>query len=408
MSRLISDILQSPEPDFSHELQDWENMTGRTGRDLQLISDIAVARKQTLSKLGLDENDTTAKELFYALRHRAQDTNSHFEDFLDVDYTVTPEELMQKIITFINGLGIARDVWVVKHAAVKELLRAQPPKKLLRILGLRSVDSVLKRSNACELLSLAFEVESAEWTNRFQKKYKLFKPADFQAGKSNLYLVEAAKAKKLYAGGYERTKLIIPNYETATILLFPPHKRFPQDTLVLTLAILQALYDVRVYSAYFRFISVRPNFGPAFSKVMQAGLPGGLYENKIGWRVLQRHFSRQPQSFENIEQPHFQYDDVVLEHPLQTLHGVLPDMNFWVDIPHVFVDDESGRPVSFHLMDVLLNASNKIPYEDSRHHSLRGTLWEELALRYLQHETLEAAVITNMEQEDTAKQRART
>lgn len=408
MSRQISDILQSPEPDFSHELQTWENLTGRKGRDLQLISDIAIARKKTLSDLGLDEYDTTAKELFYALRHRAQDTNKHFEAFLGVDYTVTPDALMHKVISFIDGLGIARDVWVLKHTVVKELLRSQPPKKLLRILGLRSIDSVLKRSNACELLSLAFEVESSEWASRFQKKYKTCKPADFQTNQSNLYLIEKAKAKKMHTGGYAQSKLIIPNYETGTVLLFPPSKRFSQDTLVLTLAILQALYDVRVYSAYFRFVSVRPSFGPTFLKAMQTGLPGGLYENKIGWRVLQRHFSRQPQSFEAIEQPHFQYDDVVLEHPLHTLQGVLPDMKFWVDIPHVFVDDTGGRPVSFHLMDVLLNASNNIPYEDSRHHSLRGTLWEELVLRYLQHQALEATVIARMEQsEDVTNQRAR-
>lgn len=398
MSRLISDILNAPEPRFSHAVHSWERMSGQTGHDIRLVSEIVQQCKQALKALGLDDTDTTPRELFFALKHRAVSTNQQLENELKINAGDSPEEVITKITALIDTLALQRDVWAVKHTVVKQLLRQQPPKKLLKILGLRSIDSVLKRTSAHELLSLAYQVEPIEWTNKMRARYKKLKPVDFQTSSSSMFIVGKPRVEKLHKGGYKSSRIVVPNYETGTILVVPPAGRFPLDVLAMTLALLQTLYDLRVYSAYFRLISVKPRFGIRLQLVVQQGLPGTLTETEIGWSVLQRHFTYSPESFDSIEQPHLQHEDITLVAPLTALQETLPDISFWSDHAHVFMGDGS-KPISLHLMDVVTNTSNQLSYEHSTHAHLQQQLWEELGLRYLQNETIRTAVISQIEDE---------
>lgn len=392
MSRVISDILNAPEPHFSHVIKQWEQSSGKAGQDIRLVSEISHARKKALKSLHLDEIDTTPRELFFALRHRAIQTNQELEKVLGVTQQLTPTELINKIVSFVDDLAINRDVWVVKHAVTKQILLKQCPKKTLKILGFRSIDSVLKRSNANEILALAYQIESPEWVSKLHVQHKKFTPTDFQATRSQMFIIDEAKAAKLQKGGYSTSRIIVPTYETGTVMIVPPAKRFELDTLALTLALLQTLYELRVYSAYFRLNSVKDNFGSLVHGAIHDGLGGSIKETEIGWKVLQRHFNRKPEAFEDVEQPHLQQDDILLVAPLDALLDRLPDMEFWRDHTYVYMFD-GERPVSLHVLDVVTNASNNLGYENSVHMHLSQQLWEELGLRYLAHDIIHKEVI---------------
>lgn len=391
MSRVISDILNAPEPHFSHAIKNWEQASGKKGHDIRLVSEISRARLNALKTLNLDQADTTSRELFFALRHRATHTNDELEKVLSVTPTDTPTELINKIITFIDGLTINRDVWVVKHAVIKQILLKHCPKKTLKVLGLRSIDSVLKRTSATEILALAYQLESPEWVVKLHAHHKKFKPTDFQVTRSQIFAVNETRALKLQKGGYSSPRIIVPNYETGTVMIVPPAKRFTLDTLALTLAILQTLYELRVYSAYFRLNSVKDNFGTRVHSILHDGLGGSIQETEIGWKVLQRYFNQKPESFAAIEQPHLQQEDIALRTPFDVLIEHIPSIEFWRDHAHVYMFD-GDRPVSLHVLDVVTNASNNLPYENSVHLHLSQQLWEELGLRYLDDEKIHTHV----------------
>ncbi len=398
MSRLISEILNAPEPHFAHTLQNWEQLSGHNGHDVRLTSEIVQLRKKALRELNLDENDTTSRELFHALSHRAAITNTALEAELKISVTDTPEAVVQTIVGFIDGLTIKRDIWTIKHSVIKQLLKKHPPKKLMKVLGLRSIDSVLKRMSAYELLALAYQIETDEWVAKMKGQYKKLKPADFQAFTSSICVVDQDRVEKLHKGGYKSSRIIVPNYETGTILVVPPPKRFELDVLALTLALLQTLYELRIHSAYFRVLSVKHNFGSKLQQVLQEGLPGSIKNMEIGWTVLQRHFTQFPESFDALEQPHLQPEDIVLVSPTEALMKVVPELTFWNDYGHVFIS-EGGKPVSMHLMDVITNVSNQLSYENSVTMHLQQQLWQELGLRYLQEEKLRDLVIRTIADE---------
>lgn len=371
-------------------------MSGGNGHDLRLVSDITLARKRALKSLNLDETDTTSKELFFALRHRAVKTNVELENALDISSTESSTEAISKIIAFIDTLEINRDVWAVKHAVIKQILKKHCPKKTLKLLGLRSIDSVLKRTNANEILALAYQVETVEWKTKLHGYYKKLKPTDFQATTSQVFVVNELRTERLQKGGYNTSHIVVPNHETGTIMIVPPAQRFKLDTLALTLALLQTLYELRVYSAYFRLISVKDNFGTRLHKALHGGLNGKIQETEIGWKVLQRHFSHTPATFKTIEQPHLQHEDVLLVTPLNALVDTIPQMKFWDEYSYVYMADNQ-HPVSLHLLDVVTNASNELSYENSVHMHLSQQLWEELGLRYLQHEVIQRDTIKRFE-----------
>lgn len=366
---------------------------------MRLLSELAQRRKKVVNRLGLDETDTTPKELFYALRHRAVDTNRLLEAELSIDELTSPLELCEIILEFIESLNLSRDTWTIKPTIIKQLLKKQPPKKLLKVLGLRSIDSFLKRGNPCEILALAYQIETAEWCNKLHQQYKKLSPSEFQSGKSKVYMLEPSKLEKLYKSGYRRSNIIVPNYETGTVILIAPQERFPLDTLAVTLAVLQTLYDIRVYSAYFRFISVKAAFGDKLHKSMREGLPGNLQDGEIGWKALQKHFNQNSKTFGHFEQPHFQYEDIKVVAPVEILAEALPATALWKDAYVAFLHD-NPRPVSLHLPDVVVNASNQLTYENSIYPHLRNDLWDELGTRYLQSEPLMNMVIELLDSEN--------
>jgi hypothetical protein len=394
VSRLISDILQAPEPHFSHTIQQWEQLGNKPGHDSRLISDISQRRQDALRKLKLDEADTTPKELFYALRHHAGGSNQELEKAVGVKATDTPRQAVEKIIKFVEKLDVPKEVWVVKQTVIKDLLKKQPPKKLLKTLGSRSIDSILKRNSAYEILVIASCVETLDWREKFRLKLKKLKPSDFRVNQASIFQLAPAKADKIRSAGLAARSSLINNYETGSILVVPPKRRFDLDTLGLTIALLQSLHDLRVYSAYFRHISLKPDFGNELYSALRGGLPGKMHELKIGWKPLQRHFNNAPESFKKVEQPYLQYDDVVVVAPLDALGKTVPGLDFWRDkgFSFLYID----IPVSMHLMDVVVNASNRLPYEKSTHDYLRAGLWEELAFRYLESPPIQSKTIKDI------------
>lgn len=399
MSRLISDILNAPEPQFSHALRDWEQRSGHASHDVRLVADMSQLKRRIIKDLGLDESDTTIQELYYALRHKGGKLNDVLEHKLGITKDTSTRELITIVSAFVDSLEVSRDSWVVKHAVIKELLKKQPPKKTMKALGLRSIDSVLKRSSSYELLALASQVEPPEWNRKILTQYKKLTLSDFQPIMSTIFTVESKKLERLQKAGFSRNHLIIPRYDTATVLLLEPSKRFPLDTLALILAVLQALYDIRVYSAYFRFISVKPSFGQHFFEAIGHGLPGGLHNNQIGWKALQKHFNKHPEQFYKIEQPHLHFEDVKLTPPLKALVIDIPDAALWVGSEYGFVQEKGkgGHPVSLHIADVVTNATNGFTYEQSLYGHGQSALWDELNHRYLLNEVIQDAVIRSLD-----------
>lgn len=363
------------------------------------MSEVSAARKGVLKNLGLDENDTTPRELYYALRHKASDTNKKFEEKLGINQEDSPEVVCQKMIKFVESLKIPNDVWAVKNPVVKRMLKKQPPKRLLKALGLRSIDSVLKRSQPGELLAMAYKSETPEWTKKMQQQLKSLSPTDFQTEKIHIFNADAAKAEKLRKTALKDSNIITSICESGTILITPPPKRFELDTLGLALLLVHELHQLRVHSSYLRHISVKNDFGARLYRAANSGLPGSIKDARIGWKQLHKHLNINPRSIGKIEQPYLQPEDIITSGPFELMEDSLADGKFWKDGSILFMKDNKNT-ASMHLMDVIINASNQFPYEKAANTYLKMYIWEDLGARYLQNSPIESDVISEIDESE--------
>lgn len=394
MSRVISDILGASEPHFSHIIQEWESKSGNKGQDSRLISDIRVRAHNAVAELGLDQADTTAKELFFSLQERARQDNKLLAEKLGITDDSSPEDIVKLAIKWLEKQKLIREVWVAKPSVMKTALQKNPPKNLLKTLGLRSVDSMLKRNNPGELLPMALELERIEWRQKFRESLKKLHPKDFDEGPISIHVIEKGRVAKLKKAGYPTSRIVSPCHELGSLLVIPPEKRFPLDVMAIVTAHIEAIADLRRHSAFYRTISVRADFGKQLHEVNEHGL---VYASRklshIGWGSLHRHLVGNDLLFEKIEQPYLTQDDLIATSAVDALSDFDEKFGFWKGLDYIFFHQKGEPPVSLHLIDVVTNASNRLTHQDGYSGYGRARLWDELWSRYLQHDPIAEQVI---------------
>ena len=108
--------------------------------------------------------------------------------------------------------------------------------------------------------------------------------------------------------------------------------------------------------------------------------------------MVQRYYARNPQAYHpEVFEPHVQPEDLAWQPGEDVLAKLEPTLTFWQGTEWLALLHE-GKPVSCNALDVALNYCNKLPFAQRVAHFVRGGLWHELMLRYLDQGNLEAAV----------------
>jgi hypothetical protein len=394
VSRLITEILRPGQINFQHTLLEWEEKSGKQGHDVRLVSDIRVRSKQAIRELGLDEKDTTNAELYFALHVRAKQDNEKLEEFFNIERTDSPEKLLKKIVKWVEKNHLP-DTWVCKTSVMKSALKKCPPKALMKSLGLRSVDSMLKRNSTAELLPLALMMEPPQWKSKLRNEFKKYKPTDFDIRSVCLYLLEEERVEKLKQSGFHHSRIVTPCYEMGSIVLIAPKQRFHLDVLAITVSLLEAVAEIRRHSAYYRTISVRKDFGKQFQTVSSDGITKASQKlSHIGWNSLHRHLVGNDLLFSRLEQPYLVKEDIHAPAATAVLSSIDPNFEFWDGLDYVFFNKDNGQPVSLHIIDVVTNASNRFSFNEAVSSYGRARLWDELWSRYLAHDPTAEKVVS--------------
>jgi len=394
MSKLISDILGAKEPEFSHRLHSWEQLAGRPGVDIRLSNEIRQAAKSIAGNLGLDPRDTTTKELYHALLKRAAEDSNLLSAKLGIVDEDDPTQMLDKCVAYVNGLDIPKYVWVVKASFLKSCLKARPPKKLMRLLGLRSADSMLKRDDIGELLVLANLVEKKEWTDKFAQSFAKLKPADFDEREIRIASLSGRRTKVLRSGGHDLRELFFVDRSAGVVVAAAPEKRFGGDVLLILVQILQAVRELRVHSAYSKHLSVQPDFSEKFAKLLGSNTDQAAGKDFVaGWSPFHRLTSHNPSVLDYFH-PHIAAEDFLVPNTGFFIDTALDSPAFWQHTSHVALADGFGV-VSCNVSDVVVSLVNSHGIGDAATYSVRRGLWDELWARYLVYEDVHQHVLSD-------------
>lgn len=381
-------------------LRQLERAAGLPSTDVRLIVEIEAKVRQKTKELGLDPSDTTAKELYHALQSltRLHDgfllkkINPEFSDSID---------FLESIKSRVNELPINRSCWALKQSVARRILKSLPPKQLMKDLGYKSVDSLLKREKIEEIYGLAQVVESNTWHQKLTGSYKKLTASDFEIRDIEV-AIPAKKRWAAVANDYVRTTMqpVIEVPELGAIIILPLSiEDYSGLTVTLLALLIHHINEIRLYSAYFKMQQVKPDFGSTFARTIKEGIEkvaevGG---QPVHWRSVHRYYGNALKKSPGILEPHVQLDDLLWQKAEDVLYRIEPALKFWENLDYVGFKAD-GRPISLNLLDNAISLCNKLPYGKQVTKFLQLNLTHELYTRYLAQEDLEQQVLSQLDE----------
>lgn len=400
MCKVLADLLGVDDPLFSVGVHQLELASGQPNVDVRLYAEIISKSHQKLRELGLDPKDTTGEELYNALLALIKRHDEFLGKRIGLSSGANTEEVLQNIQKFTEKLDVQKTTWALKPSVAKRLLKATPPKKLMKLLKYRSVDSMLKREDIGELyIGLRF-VESEQWLQSFTKKYKQLSPSDFELRSIKITYLDEKRwgdPAKLFVKKQHHN--VTHMKEMGVIALLPlPFKQRQGICIAVLPLMLHYVNEIRMYSTFFRLQQVRADFGDVLVTTLNYDPKNHIKAagHDVHWRTVQRHLGssgvrQHPETFE----PYVQAEDLYWRKAEEVLYRVEPALHFWNDMDYV-ASKAGGGIVSFNLMDMAVNYANGIPYGKHFIGHFRAALWNEIFVRYIGQPALEYQVIKQL------------
>lgn len=378
MARYISDILEAREPDFSQQITELEKISGRPGVDVRLVGDLIQARKKILNSLGLDDTDTKPAELYYALSEKALADSRLLAVKIRIEPNDKPEVAVNKSIAYVRKISGNNNLWTLRSSTAKKQIKENPPKKLMKIFSLRSVDSALKREPLSLLFTFAKKIEAKLWQDKYTTQASRLNPTDFDYQNIEISQVPALRQGQLKKADVNLNQIVYVNYDVAGIVIITPKKRFDGDVLFLIHSILQNIKLLKSASLYMKLHSMETDFPNRLETLRRHGFNNEARNYKtFGWNAYSKHLGSLPsQEIDGLE---FAGED---DFKTVDTTQLLEDGSTWQH--HFLLAPGENFIISCNLSDVILNAVNNYEPEEAHYIFGQRELRDELFGRYVQ------------------------
>jgi hypothetical protein len=402
MTRYLSSALGAAQPLFGQSIMELERASGRPSADIRLSSEMMQQARAKVAELGLDPEDTTGPELYSALQQRLHIDEFKVRHALSISDDATSLDVLSRVEKFLNGHKNTGNCLALKATVARKLFKKKIPKNTMKLLGYRSLDSMLKHEAVASVYAATIIAESASWQRAFRSQYAALQPSDFEQRKIVIVYPKAKKWTEISDQFVQASKHNILCFkELGTIVMLPFSSQVNGLTITSLLLALHDMNDIRTYSSFAKLQQVKPTFG----KIIQdtAGsepmTTANLAGQPVPWKVIQRYYGRMKGDYHpEVFEPHVQAEDLQWHDGEKILADLEPALAFWLGTQYICLLHE-GEPVSCNILDVALGYCNQLPFADRIVHFFREHLWHELMTRYLHQENLEAAVHQQLSRE---------
>jgi hypothetical protein len=402
MSRVLAELLGTTDPAFRLQLRRLEQAAGLPQADIRLTMQVINETREKIRMLGLDPHDTTGAELYQALQSRLQADEGRARQALGLQTNATPTEVLEAVKRHLEKLPLEKDVFVVKQATMRQLLKKLKPKNTMKKLGYRSQDSMLKHEPVGQLLAATLLSESRDWHRQRLEAYKKLKASNFETKPVSFFVPTTKQWPELAEKHVAQTKHnLLSVSEMGAVVMLPLKHDLPALALTTLLLAFDSLNAIRSQSSYLKLQQVRPDFGSLVHQVMlhEPMTEAELAGEQLPWKVVQwfygnGHSTYQPDAFE----PHVQPEDLYWHDAETALTELHPALEFWQGSRLLALLD-GGSPVSLNVLDVALGVCNGLDYSQRIVHHMRTGLSHELLARYLHQDNLQALVAGKLNQQ---------
>lgn len=350
---------------------DLHKITGKVG----VLSQIADRNEQTigdrLSALGVGRN-ANAHEVFDALISKVESDDIQLLKHLGI-VSSRGAESAKTVVDFIKEIHQPQSGFFLKREKAKQLLVAEPPKKIMAALGYKYVEELLQKEDLLEVYSALRFLEDQEWQNKvFFKQYETLHPDDFEEREVEIRALHpkwAKAAEKFVAKKYHNVSHL---KEMGVIFVIPLFLGISGETLRLVSLLMHYIHEVSFYSDLFKKFAFAPDH---FSKKLISLLRGDVIEDRLSempsearrprFLVVQRYLAKDDENdwrlFEpriNPEALHWLRAEAEIVKIGQLVPNFQNGLDFWKDLGPVgdyFLTDAGVEVlVSFNLVDTVM------------------------------------------------------
>jgi hypothetical protein len=397
MTRFLSQALGALEPAFSQGIQQLERAAGAPGADIRLTAETVQRTRTKIAQLGLDPADTNGPEFYQALTQRLKQDEAIARQALDQTANAGADDIVTAAYQFVTKQEIYKNCFALKPSVARRLLKKKPPKLVMKSLGYRSLDSMLKQEQAANIYAAAAICESAAWHKSLRDQYSKLTPSDFETRSVTLTHPKTKHWQELADNFVDESKHNILTFpELGSIVILPVRNDIDGLAIITLLMLTEEINRLRTYSSYVKLQQVKPNFGTLVQNSLQSenNPAAQLAGQAVSWKVIQRYYARYNEAYHpEIFEPHVQPEDLQWGSGEDLLAKLDDRLQFWQGSETLgLLDTTDGAIVSCNALDVALSCCNKLPYISRVVHFVRDNLWHELMMRYLHQENLENAV----------------
>ncbi|MBC7546381.1 hypothetical protein H7171_01400 [Candidatus Saccharibacteria bacterium] len=403
MTRMLSEILRAPEPYFRSTLSRLERMNGNPSADIILSTTMTRVAHSKVSALGLDPCDTTACELYQTIISRVKHDDKILTRTLQTraaTHVSAEADVVAGMVHALAELPIPKKVYALKATAFKALIRKQPPKRAMKELGYRSLESFLKHEQPTAVLAAASLAESKSWVRSLHDRYKKLTPRDFETRDMVVLHLNDVKWQRLASGTVAAKRHNIVSFpELGSMMMLSIPSQAPDGSAIASLTLaLHALNDLRASATYLRLCQVRPDFGETVYEVAngRANMRTGLLDQELPWHVVQRYYAHFKGVFNTeVFEPHIQAHDLSWHSVEVALAQIEPSLSFWQGSESASL--LHGREaVSLNIVDAAINLCNNLPFEARSMVHMQQALWHELLSKYLRLDLVEQSIMAEL------------
>lgn len=397
MSKILTELLQVDETKFRQFITRLEHASLRPGVDVRLGVDIITGVRSKTKALGLDVSDTTAKELYFGLRHKliADDAKLAQKLALTDSSVEANTYIIAKTCNRINGRDLSLSMTA---AGIKRILKAVPPKRTLKALKYRSLDSVLKRQDSRAFYALACLIENDSWHAQVYAKIRRLNAKDVQW--------QPVSCVGIPLQWYERLRdvlahngALVVNEEAGVVCILPViDKRKAGSTVLLLGLACQAISHIATQSLPYRRHALAQGYANILPRIAVDDHPTlvSIHGLSPTWRAVHELAGKGIIPISSQDQE-FELFDLFWETTEAKLASIVSDMDFWVG-SHYFGARSKLKPVSLHVLDVAIAAVSNAEFGAQPFTHMRSSLWNELQIRYLSEEILSRSLLQQLSQ----------
>lgn len=399
MSKLLVDLLHVHDRDFREMIARIEQVCLSPGVDIRLTSEISINTQEKARLLGLDTEDTTLEELFFALRAKLIDHDAKLLGALKLT-KLNPQMRAKKLTVLANKLSKREKSLSITPAGCRRILLAVPPRRTLKALKLRSLESVLKREDPRVIYALASQIEDDSWRSQIHAKMKRLQAKDIGWHTPEAVAMQSSWYEKLTAH-LSSHGLYVRSAEMGILVVMPVmNNTRPGLSLYALGTLLQALERFSVESMPYIQSGLLQGYNVALPEIAHGMQPtlSPIHGLKPAWSAVYELFMKGhlPNELPDAE---LVLGDISWQSVEMKIASIMPDFAFWVG-SHFLGRADEGKVVSFHFLDVARNAVLDVHFGTQSCAHLESSLWNELQVRYLQQQALSTTLVNQLRREE--------